>query len=317
MKNRIFVPVLFLFLGFCLALSAHAGDFKFSGYAQFLYHHYDLASQPDAFSLPRVRLTFDGIITSEVAYRVQYDAAAATNGLRDAYVQFKGSPIANLIIGQTFIPFSEAQLFPATDQELIDYSLVANTLTYDRDIGVQLRGELPNKKLSYGVGIFNGTGKNAAENNKTKDLVGRVVISPLSGLSFGLAYQGGDQSRSGTNEAYRTGFDALVKYEYAKLKIQWEYIYKEQQWTGGLSNKGSDGWYLLAAAYLSPKLQGAVRYDWLMTDRAVSSSKQTLLSTGVNYFFDPNIKFMANYLVRNEEPEIGNNEFELQLQIKY
>jgi outer membrane cobalamin receptor len=100
-----------------------------------------------------------------------------------------------------------------------------------------------------------------------------------------LKIHSGDQSRSGTTEGYRTAYDALVKYEYDKLKIQAEYIYRKQTQT-------SDGWYLMAAAYLSPKLQAGVRYE-----QAVANGQQTLLTTGVNYFFDPNIKFMVNYLI--------------------
>lgn len=196
------------------------GDLKISGYAQALYRYYELDSENDSFSLPRVRIKFDGDIIPELTYRIQIDAAASSNILRDAYIKYEKYPCANIIIGQTFIPFSEEQLYPTTKLELIDRSLATSRLSYDRDIGIQLQGELFDNRLSYGAGVFNGAGRNTADNNDNKDVVARAVISPfkgkaafLEGLSLGGAFQYGKQPRSENTEGDRTVIGALAKYE--------------------------------------------------------------------------------------------------------
>ena len=135
------------------------GDLEISGFAQVLHRHYKLDSQNDSFSLPRVRLKFDGHAIPELGYRVQIDVAASSDILRDAYIKYTKYPFANLIVGQTFIPFSEEQLYSTASLEFIDRTQVTSTLSYDRDIGVQLLGNVLNKKLSYGAGVFNGSGQ--------------------------------------------------------------------------------------------------------------------------------------------------------------
>lgn len=301
-----------------------AGDLTISGYAQVLYRRYELDSENDSFSLPRVRLKFDGHVSPDFAYRIQIDAAASSNILRDVYIKYTKYPFANVVAGQAFIPFSEEQLYPTTDLELIDRSLVTSRLSYDRDIGVQLLGELFDKKVSYGAGVFNGAGRNTADNNDNKDIVARAVISPfkgkdvfLEGLSLGAAFQYGKQPRSGNTEGDRAIIGTMAKYEYDKLKIQGEYLFRKQEQILGLSDKDAEGWYILAAYYFLPKLQAAVRYEQYDPDRDISQDREDMLTLGLNYFVNDNLKLQANYRFRDEQAEVGNNEFVLQLQVKY
>jgi len=300
------------------------GDLEISGFAQVLHRHYKLDSQNDSFSLPRVRLKFDGHAIPELGYRVQIDVAASSDILRDAYIKYTKYPFANLIVGQTFIPFSEEQLYSTASLEFIDRTQVTSTLSYDRDIGVQLLGNVLNKKLSYGAGVFNGSGRNTTDNNDNKDMVARVVISPfkdndslLEGLSLGGAIQYGKQLRSGNTEGDRTVIGALAKYEYSKLKIQSEYLFRTEEQISGLSDKDADGWYVMSAYYLLPKLQGAIRYEQYDPDKDVSRDREDRLTLGLNYFFNDYLKLQANYLFKDEQTEEGNDEFALQLQMRY
>ena len=100
-------------------VSIGQGDLKISGFAQALYRYYEVDSQNDSFSLPRVRIKFDGQLRPELAYRIQIDVAASEDVLRDAYIKYTKCPSANVIVGQFFIPFSEEQLYPTSNLEFI------------------------------------------------------------------------------------------------------------------------------------------------------------------------------------------------------
>lgn len=297
-------------------------DLRISGFAQSLLRHYELDSQNDSFSLHRVRLKFDGHVLPELRYCIEIDATDSWNILRDAYIEYTGHPFANIIVGQTYIPFSEEKLQPPTDLEFIDRSRVTSNLSYDRDIGVQVRGEVFHETLSYGAGVFNGAGRNTSDNNDSKDIIARAVISPfkdmlLEGLSLGAAFQYGKQPRSGNAEGDRTVIGALAKYEYDKLKIQSEYLFRSQEQIAGLSDKDADGLYIMAAYHFLPKLQGAIRYEQYDPDRDTSGDREDIITLGVNYFFNDYLKLQANYLLKDEETEVSNNEFALQLQMKF
>ena len=296
---------------------------KISGFFQSLYRYCELDFQNDSFSLRRAKLKIDGHMKPELAYRIQIDAADSSDILRDAYVKWTKYPFANVIAGQTLIPFSKEQSFPAQNLKFIDRSRVTSNLSYRRDIGIQLCGKFFHKIFSYGAGIFNGAGENTTDNNDNKDVIGRLVFSPfksrdtfLKGLSLGAAFQYGKQPRSGNTEGDKTVIGALAKYEYDKLKIQSEYLSRREEQIPELSDIDADGWYVTATYYFLPKFQGAVRYEQYDMDRD-APDREDIVTFGLNYFFNDYLKLQVNYLFKDEETSAGNNELAMQLQMKY
>ncbi|MBW8811199.1 MAG: porin, partial [Lysobacter sp.] len=99
---------------------------------------------------------------------------------------------------------------------LIELGL-ASELTPNRDLGVQLQGELAGATVSYALGVFNGAvdGRDSPTVNPDNEfeLAGRVFVEPwknasntLSGLGFGVAASSGDRRGNGNNflPRYRT-----------------------------------------------------------------------------------------------------------------
>jgi phosphate-selective porin OprO/OprP len=61
----------------------------------------------------------------------------------------------------------------------VDRSLVENRYSLGRDAGLQLWGTIPNKKLEWRVGVFNGNGLTRAANDNDKFLwAARVQLQP-------------------------------------------------------------------------------------------------------------------------------------------
>jgi hypothetical protein len=89
---------------------------------------------------------------------------------------------------------------------------LANNLAPNRDIGIQLFGDVAQGALSYALGVYNGVpdgGSGDADTNDDKDVVARVFAQPfrnrggsaLQGLGLGLAVTSGRQKEalSGVN----------------------------------------------------------------------------------------------------------------------
>jgi len=103
------------------------------------------------------------------------------------------------------------------------------------------------------------------------------------------------------------------------LKLQSEYLYQAFDKVSG-GEKKSDGWYLLGTYDLMkdyPNLQLVAKYEQYDPDKDVSRNRLDIATIGFNYFFNKYTKIMANYRFRNEQTDVGNDEFLMQLQIKF
>ncbi len=114
--------------------------------------------------------------------------------------------ILTLPSGSSEIPFSIENLTPVRVFELIDFSQAVDAMVSrnkdvignqnGRDIGIQLGGAIwkkgTNTLVEYRIGVVNGSGINIADTaNEGKDIVGRLVINPVKGFSFGGSYYNG------------------------------------------------------------------------------------------------------------------------------
>jgi phosphate-selective porin OprO/OprP len=83
----------------------------------------------------------------------------------------------------------------------------------NRDVGVQLNGDLLDGVLSYSIGAFDGVvdgGSTDGDNNDDKDLAGRIFVRPLAkskvmlfeGLGLGVAGNWGEET--GPTPSYKT-----------------------------------------------------------------------------------------------------------------
>jgi len=307
-----------------LIVKNSAGSLKLHGYLQSYYAWFEQDTKHSGFETNRARIILDGKVLKDIAFRIQIDAAASTDILRCAYIKYTCLPYADLKLGQFKIPFSEEQLTSSAKLDVFKRAQVASKLSYSYDIGMMLERKLLGNKLYYGIGVFNGSGRNTADNNENKDLIGRVVISPFkgsenifAGLSLGCATQIGKQPSSGTSTGDRNRYGALFKYTYANLKLQGEYILQQQEQIDQ-SRKDSDGWYALLTYSFVPALAGALKYEQYDPDRALAGDRGDIGTLGLNWFLNNYTKLQFNYRFKKQEESTDlNREFFLQAQIKY
>jgi phosphate-selective porin OprO/OprP len=183
------------------------------------------------FALRRARLIFEGTFAKNYSFQLVPEfgggsaTAATTPGILDANIGIKVSPQLQFKLGKFKVPVG-LELLQSDSWTFFNERSVATLLVPNRDLGVQVSGDVFNNTLNYTVGVFNGVADAASSTNadfdNDKDLVGRLYATPfknnagslLQGLSIGLAGSTGrEKTSSGRAASYRTdGQQAFFSY---------------------------------------------------------------------------------------------------------
>jgi phosphate-selective porin OprO and OprP len=301
--------------------------FQLSGYTQVRYQIDDAPNKIDGFDIRRAYLDLKGNLTSYWRYRFQADFANSPK-IVDVFVEYIHSDYLNFTIGQFALPFSLENLTSNTKLDFIDRSQVVEAVVArgkdvigsfnGRDIGVQVGGILlkinNNPLVEYKIGLFNGSGTNQADKNESKDIVGRINVNPIKGLSIGTSYYNGvgNFGVPATNSK-RERFGIEASFEYSQFSVKGEFI----KATDNVTKR--EGYYLQAGYYVLPqKLQLVAKYDEYDPNITVDKNTSKWYIAGVNYTLSTNLKLMANYTIKEEHiNNFNNNLASVQLQIVF
>ncbi len=170
----------------------------------------------DTFLLRTARPTIEGTLGKWIGYRLTPEFAGDSASIVDAYADLKFSPDASVRVGKFTSPVGLERLQSSASLSAVERG-IASELAPNRDIGVQLQGELAKGTVSYALGVFNGAvdGRDAATTNPDDEFeyAARLFFEPFrndpgfwSGLGFGIGGSVGDVSGSGNNflPRYRT-----------------------------------------------------------------------------------------------------------------
>jgi len=309
---------------------------KVGGYIETWYRtdNSDLSDQTTAakkvdneFRVRRARIDVKGEVTDEIGYRVNgnFDGPSPASGsasvkLWDGYVTYKVRPFANVTVGQFKFPFTLEGLegtpdrIPVLRAESIN-DIAAKLGTQGgsfRDIGVMVSGSYKDALgLGYGVAVINGKGINTGDNNNDKDIVGRITISPISGLTLGGSYYAGKgQDETATLEVKESAYGVEAEYTLKDLGLSLRGEYVTAEWenfnvaTGAAAagfKQEPSGWYL-QAAYKLPSLPAAqlmARYEDYEKDSNTVDSHLKTTTLGTTYYLKGKTRISANYLMRD------------------
>lgn len=160
---------------------------------------FDPTIDNDAFVLRRSRIGLEGKAGRNLDYQVVGEFSGPSATILDANILLTYSPEAQIRVGRFKVPVGLEMLQSETALSFLERSF-ATQLVPNRDIGIQLGGDLAAGRVGYAVGIFNGVADGAnnvtqTDGNDGKSVAVRVMIQPwiqdkasgLSGLSFGVA----------------------------------------------------------------------------------------------------------------------------------
>jgi phosphate-selective porin OprO/OprP len=206
-------------------IQSESGDFRLQlrGYVQFDGRFYPDTPPPalDTFLVRRARPTFQGTVARYFAFTITPDFGAGAANLQDGFIDVRASRKLRARLGKFKPPVGLERLQPAAATTFVERALPTG-LVPNRDLGVQLSGELGSGVVSYAAGVFNGALDGASidfDLNSGKDLAGRLFVGPfargtsfLKGLRFGVAGTTGDQR--GIAAGYRSSGQVIPIFSY-------------------------------------------------------------------------------------------------------
>jgi phosphate-selective porin OprO/OprP len=162
------------------------------GYTQFDSRFFaDDAADPhtDQFGFRSIRPELKGTVFEHYDFRLLPDFAGGKTVLQDAYVDVHYLDELRLRAGKFKVPFGLERLQRDIYTPFVERGL-PSLLTPNRDVGVQLWGEVAHGLVEYELGAFDGVADNASADADTSDHktgVARVFVHPLAGLGIGGA----------------------------------------------------------------------------------------------------------------------------------
>lgn len=129
----------------------------------------------------RMRMLFGGhALGGRVSYYIQLGFSARDLEvdrpvpLRDAFLTLHANDAVNIRIGQMKVPFDRQRVMSSSKLQIVERSDVVDALNLDRDVGLQLYGDLLGRHLRYHVGFFGGDGRNRSNEGSGLLYVGRL-----------------------------------------------------------------------------------------------------------------------------------------------
>lgn len=274
---------------------------RISGYIQVGYEWVE--DNTSSFYLKRARFKVDGDLWKDkLDYCLQIEFASPK--IVDAYVRFKPMAQLNVQFGQFKIPFSiENTEYPPLKAEFIEYPMVLTRLvrmndvcgiaSTGRDIGGQLYGSFFKRDgyhiLSYNLAVMNGAGINRTDSNKSKDVVGRLMVRPVKNLLLSASYMFSEVP-IGDNpyaDASRYGFGAM--YDCERFIVRSEYV------VGHTAGVDAHGAYVTAGYRFNSPFTALARWEFFDQDKAQSGYRQVNYSVGVDYQPLKYLRMQLNY----------------------
>ena len=184
----------------------------------------------DAWLIRQARPILEGTVSDIYDFRFTPDFGSGKTVIQDAFITARFRPDFQLTVGKFKVPFGLERLQHDPDTRFIERGL-PNNLVPNRDIGVQIAGNLPVGGLSYAVAVQNGVSDGGSSNaagdidtNNQQDTTARLYAQPFladpdsvfKGLGFGVAanYSASKGSTSHTllPTYYSPGQQAVFRY---------------------------------------------------------------------------------------------------------
>lgn len=305
------------------------------------------------FYFNRARIGVMGSVPYDFSYYVLTEFSPTINAdtrgaaILDAFITYnRFGPYAKISFGQFKTAFGLEQVTACHKLNTINRSQVVDNLSGPiRDFGVMISGGTDTLSLfgsktknlfGYSFALVNGTGRNFKDNNAKKDMIGRLTFHPFEFITVGASYRfGAHPSGAGLEEddtRERLGFDVELKYK--NFLVQGEYTKGSD--VGSYTTGGGCGGdvelhqgsvdrngFFVQGMYMTPwRVQPIVKYELYEPNAAAETlgDQQTIITYGINYFFNEWTRLQVNYLYKAEENgnvEVPNDALLFQLQVVF
>ena len=320
----------------CMEASSEEGV-NVVGYlqSQFEYKFHE-GDDEYGFTFNRARMGLIGNIPYDFSYYVMFEFSPFKDGapyLLDGFITYSRlAPYAKISLGQFKSPFSLELNTPCQGLHTINRSQVVSELASPfRDIGILFTGNYK-EFVKYTLAFTNGPGKGQWDDNQNKTFAGRLLISPVEYITLGGSYKYGTTATTivGADEDEKTRYAGEFQFKYSDILVQAEYIAGKDvgsYTTGG--GCGGDveihegtiersGFWAQAMYMTQWNLQPVVKLEFYDPDIDEDDDVKSIITYGVNYFFNDWTRLQINYLYKAEKGfEVSNDEILMQLQVQF
>lgn len=149
------------------------------------YYYPDTGTDADGkgknrFDIDEAKLSIKGTLYKYFGFKLSGDFSDGYAELLDAYVKYKHSPEFEIKIGQFLYPYGiERLLMPSEFYPFLERTTITKGITFKRDRGIGIEGDIFSDRLHFETGIFNGTGANEANDDDNFDAAARIVAAPI------------------------------------------------------------------------------------------------------------------------------------------
>ncbi len=218
--------------------------------------------------------------------------ASFSDVLLDAEATFKPDNSLALTLGQFVVPVSTDNLKGGADLDFVNRPLMAATVTPElRDAGF-LATYTTNISvpLEIKAGVYNGSGQNKPENDRSMNYSARVVVQPMPTLAVAANYYGGRFSTAKMNM-----FDFGAEYKYGKFFFSGEFAQRKSDYPTNASATMSS--YYIYGLYdfdfgksMVSHIIPAVRYERYDPNTSIEKNEISRIVPGVSFEFSK-VKF--------------------------
>jgi len=273
----------------------------------------------DRIFVRRARIGATGNFTESFDYRLEGEFAgtlgnstAMRTQMTDGYITFTRWPSATIRTGQFKTPYGYEQLYSDTKLMTPERSTVNDYLTPGRQLGVQLAGDLHDKRFSYAVGAFNGNSTNTSGNDGDNFMVAARLASYVTGsaathdgLRLGInGYTSEDEAvllpsalgfdstpATAANDnvfaGSRTAWGVDAQFVAGRTEFWGEYLATGYEPDNGVPTDSfnASGWYAQAGYFAIPdKLQIVGKYESTDPSDEVANDEFDVYWLGANWY---------------------------------
>lgn len=254
--------------------------------------HFRNPTRNDSFSFRKAELGVKGHIAPNVDFSFELDPVRPEDPFRRTYIRLSHLPWLHAKLGLEKAPIGLEELTATAQIPFVDRSEVTDRFAAAEELGLHLESRWTH--WLFQAAATNGGRRLLRDNNKQKDVTGRIVWAPKRWLSLGTATL---QGRAGAERLERRRFNGELKLGSNLTGFQSEFFRAQDAsvWSSA---------YYLGAFWAIPThkpwlthFQPVLRYEQIDRSDRRAVDELKVLTFGLSLMFSEHrAKFQVNYL---------------------
>jgi hypothetical protein len=265
------------------------------------------------FFLRKAEVGFKGHIAENVDFSVEFDPVRPTDPLRRTYIRLSHFDKLHVKLGLEKAPLGLEELTGTARQPFVDRSDVNDRFAAAEELGVHFESHW--SKWLFQAAITNGGRRLLRDDNRQKDVAGRVVWSPHRLVTLGAAALSGE---TGATRTARDRYNAELRLGSYLSGFQTEF-YRAQDGAVLSSAYYLAGYWAFATKQrLLTHVQPVARYEFIGRSDRDATRELRLVTFGASFLFaEHNSKFQINYLKDLRPATTRRDELRAQYQVEF